>query len=503
MDTENEEIFVDDTSTKDSELSEEAKKMLEEEKANLDTDNLMKEIERETTYVRISEDNMTAWLYLAPAVGVTYDRKDLVDILRASEVTSGIHMSNLAAILKKKIFYREVVAALGEQPGEGNDGYFEYYVCMQDYSKSPKINEDGSVDYSSMSLLENVKQGQALAKYHPAVRGQAGFDVRGKILEATAVKDIPPLKGLGISAMDDQGIYYAELDGKVAFTDDKLEIRSVHEIPGDVDYITGMIDFNGDVVITGNVGTDVTIKAGKTVTIMGTVEAARIEAAGDVVLKRGIQGNEKAVIICGGSLFADFIEQTTVEAKNNIQANTILNSTINAGNTVTLTGKRGTLLGGTTHGLFGVHATNIGNEKEIKTVVQAGATTAMYNHKAALQKTINELKEQLDTETKELEVFNKQRNLTGTSPLQELKLKQINERMTELKEKLDANEKEFNEIVELMSKCRTSEVIADGNIYRGVILHINNDALFIDKNTCYMRYTCMGGEIEGTVISKV
>lgn len=45
-------------------------------------------------------------------------------------------------------------------------------------SVKPKIREDGTVDYWSMNLIEVVREGQEIAKYHPAVEAKAGVDVK-------------------------------------------------------------------------------------------------------------------------------------------------------------------------------------------------------------------------------------------------------------------------------------------------------------------------------------
>ena len=60
---------------------------------------------------------------------------------------------------------------------------------------------------------------------------------------------------------EDGNTYYAAIDGKVEYCNYDLRIVNVLDISGDVDLNIGNIDFNGDVNITGNVITGVTIRA--------------------------------------------------------------------------------------------------------------------------------------------------------------------------------------------------------------------------------------------------
>lgn len=459
--------------------------------------------EPDTTYVRISDDGMQAFIYLTEDDGMQYDRNDLKDILRAYGVNTGFHESNLAAIVKKKIYRREVLAAVGEKPGTGRDGYYEYMVNTEDFARNPKIREDGSVDYTSMNVLQNVQEGDLLAVYYPADTGNPGSDVRGRILEPAGVKNLPVLKGRGISSGDADHKFYATTNGKVLFRNGVLEIRNVHEIAGDVDYLTGVIEFNGDVMIDGNVGSDVVIRASKSVIISGTVEAATIEAGEDVVLKCGINGNEKAAITCGGDLYADFIEQTTVDAKGNVRANTIINSNITSAQQIILTGRRGTLMGGICYATHGLEAACLGNEAEIKTVVQVGYKKELYNQRTHVTKQLSGMDEQLNDLEVDIKQAEKLMALSGESPLQGLKRRQLLEQKEELVRKRNDLQDELQELNELMDACRDSAVRVNGNVYRGCTIFINNGVLPVDKNTCYMNYVCRSGLIEGKVIANV
>ena len=136
------------------------------------------------TYLRVEKDAMTAWLYLMPPEeGQYYTKGDLETFLEHRGVIKGFHSSNLSAMIKKKVYNREIIVAQGKQSIDGKDGYFEYLFSPDEYG-APKIREDGSVDYTNMSALQNVHQGDKVAIYHYAVQGIEGYTVYGGELKA-------------------------------------------------------------------------------------------------------------------------------------------------------------------------------------------------------------------------------------------------------------------------------------------------------------------------------
>ena len=237
------------------------------------------------TYLKVDEDEMAAWLYLMPPEPeVEYRKQDLIDYLNQKGVVEGLHQSNLSAIIKKKVYNREILVAKGREIQDGKDGYFEYLFTPEEYGV-PKIREDGTVDYTNMSALQNVKAGDKVAVYHPAKQSVDGCTVLGNIMPGKLYHDLPPMRGKGIRREDEA--YYAQSDGKIEVKDGKIDIQNVHEISGDVDMIIGKVEFFGDIIIYGNVEEGVTIRAGRNIEIHGSTSLANLYAGGDIILSRG------------------------------------------------------------------------------------------------------------------------------------------------------------------------------------------------------------------------
>jgi len=331
----------------------------------------------EKTRVRVDDDKMTAWIYLVPPKnGESYKVADLVDLLLHNGISYGHIMPRLNAMVKKGVYNRDIVVARGQKIEEGTDGYFEYFFDPEGNNGKPKIREDGSVDYTAVNNVTNIKKGDKIAIYHPAMPGKDGILVDGTVSKTPMVKEQPPLRGMSIVREDN--VYFANETGKIVLNDNTIDIRNVHEISGDVDFNTGRVEFWGDITINGNVGAGAYIRCGRNLVINGVVESATIFSAGDITLKRGIQGNMQAMIKCRGNLMSNFIEQCTIEAEGFVDANYILNANVVSGKKVRVQGAKGSVIGGMVTGLLGVEAGDLGNESEVRTIVHAGYSRENY-----------------------------------------------------------------------------------------------------------------------------
>lgn len=446
------------------------------------------------TYMRVDKDAMAAWLYLTPPEpGQFYTKSDLETFLEHKGVVKGFHSSNLSAMIKKKVYNREILVAKGQPNIDGKDGYFEYLFTPEEYV-APKIREDGSVDYTNMSALHNVHKGEKVAVYHYAVPGTDGYTVYGAEIKAKGSKDLPPIRGKGITRENNE--YFALSDGKIEAKKGKIDIQSVHEIFGDVDMITGKVEFFGDIIINGNVESGVVIRAGRNIEVHGTTGCATLYAGGDVILSRGIQGGGK--ISARGNVFADFIENTTVEAGGSVQSNTILNAQIYAKEKIITTGKKGCIIGGYVHGLRGIEARTVGSDVEVRTILHCGYESEAFERLVDIRRQETETKEVLAelVETMTEALREKRMRGSSTSASTEAKLANWNKQKDKLFEQLDEIGHEREALEEIVENGKGASIRVDGSVYRNVIISINAEQMVIEKDTRSMRYTAERGVIE-------
>lgn len=301
----------------------------------------------------------------------SYGIEQIMEALKEKGVTQGLDVQAIANIVENREYDLDILVAKGTAPTLGTAGYFEYFFDQSVDSK-PRILEDGSVDYYAMTRIVTVNQGEKIIEYHPSTPGQNGVDVTGKEIKAAPVKDLPIIKGKGFNLSEDRRIYTAALTGRIEMQNDRLLITNVLEIKEDIDYLQGDVHFKGDLMIYGSVASGMFIEADGNITIRGHVEGATIMAGKDIIFESGMQGAGKGTVIAGGSISGKFFEQVDMKAEKEITANAIMNCFVDAGQSITVTGKRGIILGGSVSALELIKASIIGNTAQIKTSVNAG-----------------------------------------------------------------------------------------------------------------------------------
>ncbi len=433
----------------------------------------------------------------APEEGTRYEKPEIMRYLQLNGVVAGINESHVAAMCKKQIYDREVKIASSEEGEPGSAGRFEFFFSTE--KPKPEIRNDGTVDYRSMSLVQNVEEGQLLAVYHPAVQGKAGRDVTG----AVTYKELRPLTGKGISNEEDPHKYYAAKSGKIEYDgDNKLSVVEVYEIQGGCDYANNaLVDFNGDVIIHGNVEAGVTVRAGKSLTVEGVVESANISAGGTVCLKRGMQGAGKGAIVAGGDIFTEFIEYANVSAGGTVQSNVILNSKVTAGEQITLTGKKGLIAGGYVHAMMGVNCQNAGNMSEIKTGIHVGVMPEIMEQRIAMNEEYMKLNQELDEVAAGMAKILRVRQQTGELSEQlQAHLDDLKKKKSDIYIKCIRAKKQVDDLERTILKSREAKIRISGNIHKGTVISIDDNRMVINRDTSFMEYSSQNGVIVGTVV---
>lgn len=360
---------------------------------------------KEFIEVLIESDEMSADIYLKPVADPSfYNTKEIIEYLSENGVVSGISSEEVDNMVKSMFFGRFVTVAKGVGPVDGRDGYYDFKFDIKP-TKTPKLNEDGSVDYKNLGLLQVVEAGQEIAEYHFKKDGIPGFTVKGTVLDCKNGKDLPPLRGKGFSISEDGSKYISDQNGKIELNLGHVIIRDICTISKDVDLETGNIDFRGDVEISGSVRTGMVVKTTGAVVINGLVEGAVIEAGKDILIKGGILGGGKARIISGGNIFAQFIENAYVRSDDCVQADSIINSDVLAYNDINVFGKTSKIVGGKLKANRCIRTRILGSDAGIKTYVEVGIDLKSYNVHKTYGDEIIHLEEELEKVEKLIEML--------------------------------------------------------------------------------------------------
>lgn len=341
-----------------------------------------------------SPDKMKAFIRITEPTGggKPAGLQEIAWHLKQAGVIYGIHEQTVHTLAQNPIYNQSILIAEGLPPVNGNNGEITFLVDIHK-DRKPIIMEDGSVNYRDLDYIESVHKGQKLCEISLPTKGVDGKNVVGTVLRAIDGKPAKMVRGRNVYPGEDNLSLYAEIDGQVMFIDGKLSVFATYEVPADVDNSTGNINFIGNVSIRGNVLAGFVVDVGGNVEVSGVVEGATIKAGGNIILRRGMTGNGKGVLIAGGDIVAKYIENSTVEAGNDVKAEAIMHSDIKCGNRLELGGRKGLLVGGTARVGKEIHAKVIGSVMATNTVIEVGVDPHLRERYKYLRVEINKLDE--------------------------------------------------------------------------------------------------------------
>lgn len=331
-------------------------------------------------YVYCSLNNLVAWMMIFPPYGPEGSLKMemLAKALEDAKVTTGIDSSAVSKLFMNKSYFELIPVAFGTPPEQGEDGKIVERF-LRELPKEVKLDERGVADYRAQSLVQSIDQGTVICDIIPPREGVAGVRVDGNPAEPYPVKAAKIPCGTNTSVSEDGTQLIASREGHLEYVGGCFQIKPVLEIPGDVDYSTGNIDFRGDVHIKGDVRENFVVKATGTITIDGLVEAAHVEGGNGVLVTCGVLGDNRAFIKSGSYIKAKYLENCVAYAADCIYADCIMASQIFSDNAVDVTSGRGTIIGGTIVSAQSIKSRVIGTESGRETNIILGTLPYVQN----------------------------------------------------------------------------------------------------------------------------
>ncbi len=322
----------------------------------------------------MTQDKQAAWFLVYPPVGEgrDVDQDVLRQVLEKEKISYGVEEALLKALPEEKNkYFRLFLAAQGTQPVHGVDGTVTDMFPRRSLKKGTE-DENGRIDYTALDFVHNVEKGEVICKITPPVPGVPGRTVKNEKIPARAGKKAPVPKGRNTELSPDESVLVASVTGHVEFVGRAFQVKPVMEIRTNVDYSTGNINFLGDVHIYGDVCSGFTVRAMGNVTVDGVVEAATIEAGGNLIVVKGIKGDGRAVIRAHRSIFTKYMENCVVCTKENLQTDCIIQSVVYSDEEVQVTSGRGIIVGAKVQAGSVVRANIVGARNHCLTAITLG-----------------------------------------------------------------------------------------------------------------------------------
>ncbi|MBP3608041.1 MAG: FapA family protein [Treponema sp.] len=430
--------------------------------------------------IDIAKDEMKATCTInAPSLGgADVSPEMIINSLKNQGVVAGISNEKIDALIDNPVYNVPTVVAEAVLPVDGRDAYIAYNFETDRSKIRAKEAANGQVNFKELNLIQNVVEGQPLAQKMLPERGRSGKTLFGRYLEAKNGRDINLPLGKNVTVDTDGRTILAAVNGQVLLINDKINVEPIMEVDG-VNIKTGNITFLGTVIVKGNVEDGFDIKASGNIEINGAVGKSRLESDGDIIVSQGVMGRDEGEIICGGTLWAKFIQNTKVTVQENvIVTDSIMNSDVSAQKRIILQGKRAQITGGHLFATETVLAKNIGSVGGgTETVIEVGYDPkAKHRLSELLEMQSNNLKELEELELN-IQTLENQKKIRKTLP----KDKDDNLRkFLSRKDEIISENENFNaEIQSIQAHLRElkniGKIYASGTVYAGVKIYVRDE----------------------------
>jgi len=448
--------------------------------------------------VEITPDKMYAYVIFDAPVqeGRRLTHQEIIKEIERHNIKKGLNKKTLATILQDRQAGHRYLLASGLEAKVGEAGKVVPTFDISKQSFKPILQNDGTVDYKNLDNVTLTKAGEVIAELIPPSVGDDGYNIPGDVLPGKEGKAVLLPKGKGTRVSEDGMQLIAETNGRIIYVDGKITVSDLYEVSEDVGPGTGNINFNGSVVVRGNIVTGFSVKATGNVEVFGVVEGAEVFSGGNILISKGVAGLDKAFLQASGNITCKIIQNATVEARGDIFAEAIMHSKAKAQGRIEISGKKGLLVGGRTHAVSGIKAKTIGSYMGTKTDVHIGGDTdylAEYNLKLSEYTKTKTLYEEnlqyLDAMLKQKEAGV---NMAG---MRNSLLNTINTTKT-LKSKMEELKAEVDELAEVAETDRsTANLVVENVIYHGVHVRIGGAKIEIDRD----EYKCKLRNSEGVI----
>lgn len=452
--------------------------------------------EQEMFFVRVSPDKMTAVARFYPPSngGKQMDKAEILRDLNHQLITYGIDETAIEIFLAKREYCKDIIIARGKAPVQGKDASIEYY-----FNTNPKIRptllEDGSVDFFHLNTLNSCAKGDILARLYPAVIGTAGYAINGDVIKPRDVKKATLKFGHNITISEEKTLLTAEVDGHVKLVDDRVIVSDVYEVKN-VDNSTGNIEYEGSIKVSGNIMTNFTVKARGNIEIAGVVEGATVEAGGDIIIARGMNGMNRGRLIAGGNVISKFLENATVEAGGYVETESILHSNVMAKTEITVTGRKAFITGGRVCASNLITMKTLGSPMAADTLVEVGADPAIKMEIQKLQKEVAESNKNLRQIQPVLAAANQKIQSGNKLPREQVKyILSLADTSQQLQELVNHNATRIAELTEILDASTNAAVVVTGEVYAGTKISIMDVSMTVRETIQHCRFIKDRGDV--------
>lgn len=413
-------------------------------------------------------------------------------------IKHGIIGKNIAILIEKSRLAEpgtsfQATIAKGTPPINGSNSKFERLVeTPQERLLRPQKNKDGSVDMRNLGELITVKPGTDLMRKVPHSIGSPGMTVTGEYVKNKTGKDISLVAGINTRiSYEDENLLIATLAGIPKAITNGMKVDDVLVV-NNVDVGYGHVNYEGSVIVEGDVLDGMEVKASGDITISGFVESALLECGGDLIVGKGIIGrkieegsdNYSCEAHIAGSVTAHFSQYSEIIAGAEINiSKQLLHCKVSSKGDINVqdeSGQKGTILGGTLRTTGSINTVSLGASAGSKTQIDLiGNYPNLMQHKKQINNSIQsqqgKLRDLIDAHRKvdALPDSEKKQVLDGRLILTK---EQVKSSLSTLHIDLENNMGEIRDYFE------QTQVVTQKEMFNDVYVRIGKDKFRSDRN---------------------
>lgn len=429
--------------------------------------------------VDVTKDEMKGSIVVSPPSMSGAEASE--DSIKHALMTQGvveacIDMKKITEFVDNPVYNVPFEVASAILPVDGHDAYISYNFETDPNKLKAKVSESGQINYKELNQIQNVIADQPLAQKIPAERGKGGKTLFGRYLEAKNGKDIQIQLGQNVHVDRDGVTIKADIDGEVMLVNGRVTVEPVKYLDA-VNVKTGDIKFVGTVIIKGSVEEGYKVEA-TNIEVNGIVDKSRLEATGNVIVRQGVFGKGEGYIKAGKSLWAKFINDTTVEVEENvIVSDSIVNSNVTAMKNIVVRGKKAQIIGGHLLATEEICAKKIGSPGGgTETILEVGIDPRAKKRLDELQNLQAKATKEYENCDLDIQTLEQQKKLRKKLPQEkEEKLNNLKQRCSQISSELEEMTEEIEKIQAHLRELKAiGKVKVENEVYSGVKIYIRD-----------------------------
>ncbi len=431
--------------------------------------------QHKTPSVIIAPDKATATLQIPPGC----DRALLTEQLLLGQITgAGVEVTeHTTRVIRSYIAQPpdeqdktvSLDIAHATPPVHGIDGK----VVWSDKNKETTSEEDHAepsekepVSYYDQSAFLMVDSGDQIGRVVPAEPGQDGRDVTGKTIPAKSGKEFQLQIDESIMRRSD-GTLIAQQDGVLYREPGKAMIRKLIQVNEFVDFSTGNIDFDGDIVIGKGVRDCFEVTATGSIEVNGMIEAATINAGKDLNAKGGFAGRERGHVFTGGCLLGKYLDNVAGHVKQDLKIDReVINCELKIDGQIC--SPQGSIIGGRIIPTGEVHIGTLGSDAGVLTELVVGSVPTLEPFAFKLEDIAEQLSGDVQKLKDEKETIDKNSTKGRMTAMDKERETEIIFELSVLGSMLDKAQRTLDRVRTEINKRRRVDVKVERNVFHGV-----------------------------------